>query len=222
MRSASAAILFLILFLSNSLLAQEPRIYDNPQIGAGIYIAGKAGVNGVESPEDRKNKFALNNIPDFGIKLQWKKAAGGKVALLFDLGYSSYSYYVEHIPTSADYKHNYYFLNLGPTVKFRFIYAGFNFGIPATANVEEREIETADLNIIAELFIGGEYTLFKDDTGEFNIYAETGYMLSPVYDNFYRFDPLKEILPGQQDNVTSQFNPRVFSISVGISYLFYF
>ncbi len=198
------------------LQAQEELHY----FSAGPYFALKAGVNGGMAPQGRRNLVAFNGVPDFGVSCFYPVSEESDLAFIFDLGYSYYAYDIKSVESGKVYNNRFGYISFATTLHYNGILAGFNFGLPANANFGEK-IGTDKLNFMAELRVGYMYPLMLNiDDGSLNLYMLAGYMLTGIYDNFGKDDPLREYIPPvAPQNITNKFNPRAVSLLLGISYL---
>jgi hypothetical protein len=186
----------------------------------GPYLGLKAGVNGGKNLDGRKNAFSFNGIPDFGASAFYYFDQDRTLGLACDLGMSSYTFGIKNIAGNKNFTEKFSYITLNPGFYFwRFVF-GFNFGIPVSGSYGS-DISTSKLSPLVELRLAGVIPVFSDETGTLNVNIQGGYMLTGVFKDFGQNDPLMtEIPPVPPQMITSSFNPRVVSLSVGISYLF--
>ena len=216
-------ILILLVFSSYDLFSKDKEKC-NP-IGIGPYLAFKMGINGNENPLGRKNGLSFNGIPDFGISTKIPINENGKLGVGFDLGYSTYSYLIKQTPEDGtlEYKHSYSYLTFGTNFCFDFVRLGFNFGIPMAADFGA-EIDVARIaSPLIEVRVGVAYPVLEDETGTLNVVFYAGYMLTGIYYDFTKDDPVKTLIqPKSYDIYSNQYNPHAASAMLGFSYLFNF
>ena len=207
--------LFALLIILNDLKAEPGQL-----LSVGPFLTFKGGVNGSEVLKGRKNKVTFNSIPDFGASCFVPLNETGKLAVIVDLAYSSYSFGIKDANGTKEFTENFSYVSLSPNFYFQGFYIGFNFGMPAAADFGST-IDVGKIATLTEIRVGGKIPLYTDDTGTLNFIIQGAYMLSGVFSDFENNDPLKnEIPPIPPDKLASQYNPRVVSASLGISYLF--
>lgn len=205
----------LFTFLSLSSAAKAIDMQLGPMVGV------RAGVNGVDTPENRQNGMAFGKLPDFGITANIPLSKSNKIGLHANLGYHTYSYAIKDYNSGDKYAHNLSYFAINPNLYFNGFVMGFNIGIPMSGDVEGKSIETGDLNMLFEFRMGGHINLMEDETGSLNIFFYAGYMLNNVIDDFPKNDPLKGIIPySPEQTISDDLNMRAASICVGFNYLF--
>jgi len=215
MKKLIAAIATFLLSLS-ALCAQGSPSFVN----VGPYFDFKAGINGGNVQSGRKNGVGFYPIPDFGFRGFLPLKSDYSLGLSCDLGYSSYSYALIDVRNDKKYDFNYGYITLNPCFFISYAGFGFNFGYPLHADFGE-SISTDKINILAEFQLMGYYPIMYDEEVEMSVFAKLGYMLTGVYKEYDEDDPLKGKVPDlPPDETTNVFNPRVLSLSVGLSYLF--
>lgn len=200
---------------------------DNYNMCIGTYISAKMGINGVNPPNGRQNGINFNSLPDFGMEYYVPLSMTSQLGLLFDLGYSTYSYKIKAYPYLLNtfitwdsvFTHQYSYVTLGTNLFFDGMTLGFNIGFPSSAKLMTATIKTSDLSTILELTIGGRINLFGDETGRFTLYINGGYMISGIYKDFAKSDPINNLFKPPQ-TLTNIFNPRAASLSLGLNYMF--
>jgi hypothetical protein len=213
-------LLYFILFpvLSLSLISENG---SGPFLG--VFTGFKEGISGVSTPSGRKNGFAFTGVPDFGIKGEHIIIPAVPLIIGADLGYSNYSFYIKESKASdteiKEYKHKFSYISLAPYLRFDIISLGFAFGVPIAAEYGP-DLDVSKLNIMAEIRAGATFKLYEDNSGKLNIYFEAGYMLTGIFSDYGKDDPLLTIIPPKAPQIISnEFNPRAVSLTLGISYL---
>ncbi len=210
-----------LIFITAILLTGNARAQQGIEAGIGPAISLKSGINAIESPPGRENKFAFSSIPDLGISTIFHFYGSDKLGAGLNLLYASYFYNVESNADGNTYKVMLSYYSFTTYFKFDFITMGFNFGIPASAKAEEK-LDVENIKILTEFRLGFIYPLLNDETGRLNIFLNAGYMLTGIYDKYTENDPLPEQAPVPEGQLTENFNPRVLSISLGFNYLIKF
>ena len=214
--SKSALILFLVIMFYNS-NAQ----YNYP-LSAGPFLSAKTGYNTSYSPWERKNLLGFNGLPDFGFSFYIPASDEFKLGWMFDFALSTYSYRVKGINDEKKFSLKYSYFALCPGFHYSGIYAGINLGLPVFADYGVK-LESDKLNILAEVRVGGIIPVIEDETGRVNILFHCGYMLTGIYKDFVKDDPLLQHFPPDSlQNITSEFNPHAISLSLGLNYMFNF
>jgi hypothetical protein len=207
----------LVIAMSLNIFSQEQT---QKHLSVGPYFAFKGGVNGSNVQEGRKNAISIYPVPDFGATAFLPLIEDYSLAVSCDVGYSAYSYSLKDGSLGTKYDFHYGYLSLSPNFYFLYFFLGFNFGYPLHADFGET-IDTKDLNIMAEFRVGVTYPLIYDESVSMNIFANAGYMLTGIYKNYQKGDPLKVLVPNiPPDFTTEAYNPRPVSFSIGLNYLF--
>ncbi len=197
--------------------AQEYRSFS-----AGPYLGFKAGVNGGNVMDGRKNAFSFVKIPDFGVNSLILLSQENDLGVGLGLGYSSYGYKIKGINVGKEYNLTYSYLNFSSEFYFQGITMGFNFGYPIAADYGAK-IDVSKIAIMSEFKIGYIYPIMydEDEGSSLNIYINAGYMLSQIYTDFAKDDPLLQFIPEvAPEKISSKFNPRAVSVSLGMTYWF--
>lgn len=188
----------------------------------GPYFSEKFGISAITTPQGRKNGVAFSGNPGFGASAYIPFGKETNLGMTFDLGYDTYSYIMKDgNDILPDLQFKYSYLCFNPSLFFDGFTFGINFAFPMSANYEGKEIKTSMLNTVVEAKIGWTQPLYRDATGRLNFVATAGYTLGGVYNDFVQNDPLKNMYPAvPPQRITSSFNPRVASITVGFNFLF--
>ena len=206
------------IFISLALLSSSGKAQQGIVAGIGPTVSMKSGINAIESPPGRENKFAFGSLPDLGITTFFEFANSEKLGAGLDLLYSSYYYDVESNADGNKYNVRVSYYSFMPYFKFDYITMGFNFGIPASAEADD-EIDVENVMMMTEFRLGFAYPILDDDSGKLSIFLNAGYMLSGIYDKYTENDPLLNVAPVPEGEITDNFNPRALSISLGFNYL---
>ncbi|MBI5326098.1 MAG: hypothetical protein HZB41_12640 [Ignavibacteriae bacterium] len=194
----------------------------NYPLSAGPYLSAKTGYNTSYSPWERKNLFAFNGLPDFGFSFYIPASEEYKLGWMFDLGLSTYAYRIKGVSNDNKFTLKYSYFTLCPGFHYSGLYAGLNIGIPVFADYGVN-LETSKLNLLSEVRIGAIIPVIEDETGRVNILMHFGYMLTGIFKDFVKDDPLiKHFPPDSSQNFTNEFNPHTISFSLGLNYMFNF
>ena len=182
---------------------------ENFPYSIGPFITLKGGVNAADVPQNFKNGFTMNGLPDFGATGFIPFGDKSQFGLDADLGYSTYAFDIksgQNFDAISTTQISYF--TISPNIFIYGFTAGLNFGIPLSGTVKssttETDIKTEDLSLFAEFRIGGDIPLYYDETGRLNLRIQFGYFLT-----------------GQsKENYNNTFNFHPASGALGVSYLF--
>ncbi len=197
-------------------------ICESSPVFLGIYIGFKEGVNAVNTPDGRRNGFSFSSVPDVGIKIEYPLKLNLPISLYSELSYSNYSFIIKESKSSdviKSFKHRISYITFTPGIIFDIINVGFSFGLPLSANYGP-EIDLSHINTLVEVKAGANINLYQDELGVLKFNIQAGYMLSGIFSDYGTQDPLLEILPPKKpQTITDEFNPRVVSLMVGLTFL---
>ncbi len=200
---------FLAFFLLSSFSESQTRLFP---ISLGPFISMKGCVNSVEPPQGFKNDFLFADMPDFGLSFYYPFGSEQNFGLTADISYLTVRYKLKLYANpniNAKLKYNYFTFGVG-TYLSSFILS-FNLAVPLGAKVDGSilvpmgvyyPLNDDDLATVFFLRLGGAIPLVADDNGRLNLL---------VYGDYF--------LTGHSKN-DSEFNPKVASLSLGISYMF--
>lgn len=212
--------LLAILCISNCYIQAQEATQASEPLSIGPYIALKAGVNGSNVQEGRKNGMSFNGIPDAGIGFFMPLGNNGNLGLFGDLGYSLYTFDIKDIGKGTVYNNKYAYVTFSPNFQFGYFRIGFNLGIPISGKVEE-DVKNTAMNYLAEFRLTGWYPLIEDADGKLILFLTGGYMMTGIFKDYAKDDPLKKYIPViPPDYTTNKFNLRAISASIGINYMF--
>ncbi len=188
-------------------------------ISVGPSIGVKMGTNSAPAMIERESEMKFNKMPDLGLMGFWQLGTAGNMGIGLNLAYYSYGYGIK--TKSGDrYEFSYSYASISPFFDFHNITMGFTFGYPLKGKFVS-DIPSENLRIMSEFNLGYMLPVINEDNSSLNIYINTGLMLSNVFYDFVQNDPMKGISPAVHPDIASEkFNPRIFSISFGINYLF--
>ncbi len=215
MRKLIIVVLLLIAF-------DKPIHCQNAPFYIGVCLGFKEGINAVNTPDGRRNGFAFNSIPDAGIKFYYPLDSNSPISLYTELGYSNYSFIIKESKLSdpiKSFKHHFAYLTITPGIIFDIINLGIKFGFPITANYGP-VIDLSKIGTLVEVNAGANINLYSDDIGILNLNIQAGYMLTGIFKDYSKDDPLIDIIPPKKSQeITNEFNPRAASLLVGLSFL---
>ncbi len=208
-------ILAIIIIPASGLYAQ---LIQNLSVGPTLGF--KFGTNYNIQMEGRTDEMKIAKMPELGVSVYSDLTEDGNLGVGIDLLYNSYSNRIVINETKENFDFNYSYLTISPKVIFHNFTLGFTFGYPLSANFGN-DISTDNIRFLTEFNLGYSYPVLVDDFSRFNIYIKTGLMLSSVFYDFPNNDPLLNISPAQAPEIhTEKYNPRLFSISIGLNYQF--
>lgn len=200
----------------------QPILSQTNPIFLGVYFGFKEGVNAVNTPDGRRNGFAFNSIPDAGIKFEYPLGSNSSISLYSELGYSNYSFIIKESKSSDNtqsFKHHFSYLSLTPGIIFDIINIGISFGLPISANYGPN-IDLSTIGALVQVNAGANINLYSDDFGSLKLNIQAGYMLTGIFKDYGENDPLIEIIPPKNPQIiTNEFNPRVASLMLGLSFV---
>jgi hypothetical protein len=217
-------ILYLIFFsiniFSQDNLMQNTAQKENYPVGIGPFFSFKAGVNGNYTLDGRQNRASFNGIPDFGINSYFPLSQTSLLGVSIDLAYSTYSFTFKNFHTSDKYTQSTSYVTINPMFHFYQFQIGLNFGVPVKSDISET-VSTSKIRAISEIRVGFTYPLLSYDEGRLSSFIQAGYMLSGLYYDYGRDDPLKEKIPAvPPQEISNKYNPRTISCSIGLIYHF--
>lgn len=215
-------IIILIAFFSIifNAAAQDEDLYP---LSIGPLLSGKFGINGVDTPLGRQNGLAVSPLPDFGITAYLPTSNYANLGALISIEYASYSFMLNDFDRNIKYQHNLQYVTFSAAFYFDKFWLGFGAGLPLGANYEGIEISSNILTIITDVRIGFMYPIYYDEDARLNLFIEGAYMLTGIYKDYPKNDPLAAVIPPfKSDPITDVFNPRAASIRIGFNYMFHF
>lgn len=218
-------LLSIILFLCAAQVAfaqdeMEPESPEDTYIRFGPYFAIKAGVNGANIPDGRKNAVAFNGIPDFGGIFFYPLSATSPLGLTCDLSYTTYAFRIKGAVVDREFTNKFSYVSLCPSLYFSGVMLGFSFGIPTAANYGA-DIPVGDISLKTEVVLSTLINLKSTDIGDLYFFGRAGYVLRGLFKDYPADDPLlKWIPPTPPATVTNKNNPRPVSLQLGIAYMF--
>lgn len=216
----SLIILAIFVLAAEAVPAQQINSFIEPSVKIGPRIGIKGGVNAIGTPSGRRNGLLISNIPDIGLNAYIPLSSDSPLGAIIGMSYSTYSYKIIRHEDDYEYDHRYSYLLVSPNIAFDFLRAGFNFGIPMSAEYGE-DIDTDALNLMVEFEIGAEFELWGDETGSFNAFIGAGLMLTGIYNDYKNNDPLLDAIPPHDpETIVEIHNHRAASVKIGFSYLF--
>lgn len=213
----------------------------------GPYVAAKGTIK-TSAAQGTKTGPAFNVPPDLGAQILAPIPGASWLKFGVDVGLATYSYDSKPERNADDdntLREQYQFINVFPHLNLYGVVLGVNIGMPSSAQAKSLSgnVESAygtvttvgGMNIVLpddpdapgydpskylasmlEFRIGGSIPLVTSSTGKLNLNIMAGYTLNGLFTNGRNY-------LGAYDNLTSYdetLNPRMASISLGVSYLF--
>lgn len=178
--------------------------------GFGLFVAGKAGVNTLDSPEGIKNGMSINGMPDIGLQVYVPFGGESNIGATLDMAYLAYSYkFKVYKNESVNWTDNISYFSISPNFHLSGFILGFNFGFPISAEsgTSNYFFNTANMNTWIDVHFGGLIPVYKDNFGRVNLYIQGEYALSEVFTNKVDYNSIP-------------FNIQPAALKIGISYIF--
>lgn len=176
----------------------------------GLFVSGKGCVNTVDPPQGIKNDFQISPLPDIGVAFYYPFSSERNFGIIADLSYLTTAFkYKLYNNSSINWRNEFHYFNIGVGTYLSGFFLSLNLGIPLSGkgsymNSSVVNFDTKDLNTIFQLRVGGAIPLVQDEVGRLNLLIYGDYSVNGSMAN---------------DN---NFNPRIASLSLGLSYLFNF
>jgi hypothetical protein len=212
----------------------------------GPYLAAKGSIK-TSAAEGTKTGPAFNVPPDLGAQILAPIPGASWLRVGLDVGLATYSYESKQESNATDdntLREKYQFVNVFPHLNLYGVVLGVNIGLPSSASAEslsgEKRAVTGTLsqvggmNVVVpdnptaegydpskylatmlEFRIGGSIPLVTSSTGILNLNIMAGYTLNALFTNGRNYLGAYE---GTSYDET--LNPRVASLSLGLSYVF--
>jgi len=100
----------------------------------GPYLAMKGGINAGSVLKGRKNELAFSSVPEVGVSFNYKLNSQNHTAILFDLGYSGYSFGIQDASNGKIYTEDFSYLCIAPGFRYSVLTFNIIFGIPVNAD----------------------------------------------------------------------------------------
>lgn len=176
----------------------------------GLFITGKGCVNTTDPPQGIKNDFQMSPLPDIGVAFYYPFSNDRNFGLTADLSYLTTAFkYKLYNNSSVNWRNEFHYFNIGIGTYLSGFFLSLNLGIPLSgkgsySGSSVYDFETKDLSTVIQLRLGGAIPLMSDEVGRLNLLIFGDYNVNGVMAN---------------DN---NYNPRIASLSIGLSYLFHF
>ncbi len=176
----------------------------------GLLLTGKGCVNTVDPPQGIKNDFQVSPLPDIGISFYYPFSNDRNFGLIADLSYLTTAFkYKLYNNSSVNWRDEFHYFNIGVGTYLSGFFLSLNLGIPLSGKGYNfgpsiKDFDTKDLSTVLQLRLGGAIPLMSDEVGRLNLLIFGDYNVTGVMAN---------------DN---NYNPRIASLSIGLSYLFHF
>lgn len=176
----------------------------------GLFITGKGCVNTVDPPQGIKNDFQVSPLPDIGVSFYYPLSNERNFGLTADLSYLTTAFkYKLYNNSSVNWRNEFHYFNIGIGTYLSGFFLSLNLGVPLSgkgsySGSSTHNFDTKDLSTVFQLRLGGAIPLMSDEIGRLNLLIFGDYNINGVMAN---------------DN---NYNPRIASLSLGLSYLFHF
>lgn len=195
----------------------------NYQSSIGFELGLKAGVSVIQTPMGRQNAVELASLPDIGIVGYYPISETSLLGIKFKLDLNNYSFGMKDYNSGKVYKQSMSYISLNPNIYFAGIIFGFGFGFPVSSNYDGVAIDIGSINNLYDLRFGYSYDIYYDESARLSISLIAQYMLNPIFNDFTKNDPYKELIPEVSNyEINNSHNPRLAGISLNISYQYLF
>lgn len=201
---------FVISILASFILQWNASSQEIFPMSLGLFITGKGCVNTVDPPQGIKNDFQVSPLPDIGVAFYYPLSNDRNFGLTADLSYLTTAFkYKLYNNSSVNWRNEFHYFNIGIGTYLSGFFLSLNLGVPLSgkgsySGQSVYEFDTKDLNTVFQLRIGGVIPLMSDEIGRLNLLIFGDYNVNGVMAN---------------DN---NYNPRIASLSLGLSYLLHF
>jgi hypothetical protein len=212
----------------------------------GPYLAAKGSIK-TSAAEGTKTGPAFNVPPDLGAQILAPIPGASWLKFGVDVGLATYSYDSKPERNATDdntIREQYQFINVFPHLNLYGVVLGVNFGLPSSASAQSLSGNTESvygtvsqiggMNIVVpddpdasgydpskylatmlEFRIGGSIPLVSSSTGILNLNIMAGYTLNTLFTNGRNY-----LVAYEGTSYDETLNPRVASLSLGLSYVF--
>lgn len=174
---------FLLAYISALSQSEFARETDNYTMGIGPILGYKLGINAADTQEGVKNGVGAASMPDFGAQLYVPLDPENEMGLIIDAIYANYPYMLEY--SKVEFNDNINYIGVGANFYLSGFTVGLNVGLPmgGTRSTPDGDfdIESASLNTMFELRIGGNFTLNESNTGRMILFINGGYQINGQY-----------------------------------------
>jgi hypothetical protein len=212
----------------------------------GPYLAAKGSIK-TSAAEGTKTGPAFNVPPDLGAQILAPIPGASWLRVGLDVGLATYSYDSKPESNATDdntIREQYQFINVFPHLNLYGVVLGVNIGFPSSASAQSLSGNTESvygtvsqiggMNIVVpddpdasgydpskylatmlEFRIGGSIPLVSSSTGILNLNIMAGYTLNALFTNGRNY-----LVAYEGTSYDETLNPRVASLSLGLSYVF--
>ncbi|HRP01214.1 MAG TPA: hypothetical protein PLE30_01055 [Candidatus Kapabacteria bacterium] len=196
--------MILVALLFSSVLATFSQ--SNYPLAVGVEVGYKAGINAADVPTGTKNAVGFANTPDIGLQLYIPFKGQDNMGVLANLGYYTFPYnFTFEGVSGADAKYNASYIGLGADFFVSNFTVGVNYGIPASAKLNDFDLNTETMAGALEFRLGGHIPMMVTSSGRLNLNIRASYFLTGQF---------------QENKLIGGKNTNPASISFGLSYLF--
>lgn len=209
-------VIIISLFWLNDVFAQK--LYPL-SVGLGSDI--RSGLNISLVPQGRKLDMNISVIPDFSGSVYLPYSLDYNIGTLIDMSYSTIGHTMKDEVSGGKYESNISYLALSSSIYLEGFVAGLELGFPMSSSVDGDFNEGSLSSVIYSIRLGAMISILENEGGRLTFNALGNFMLNNVYEDYVDNDPLRDISTIRTGfPITEQHNPRVFSLSLGITYFF--
>jgi|GEM_PF-2746144 len=209
-------VIILSLFWLNDAFAQK--LYPL-SVGLGTDI--RTGLNISQVPQGRKLDMNISTIPDFNGSVYLPYSLDYNIGTLIDMSYSTIGHTMKDEVSGGKYSSNISYLTLSPSIYLEGFVAGLVIGFPMSTSVDGDFDEGSLNSVMYSIKVGSMISIMENEGGRLTFNVFGNFMLNNIYDDYVENDPLRDISTIRSGfPISEQHNPRIFSLSMGITYFF--
>jgi len=215
MKKILLIIIFSLLWLN---VCYSQKLYP---LNVGLGTNLRTGLNIAQVPQGRKLDINIGQIPDFNATIYLPYSLDYNIGTMFDLSYSTIGHTIKDELTGTQFATNISYLSISPSLFIEGFIAGFEIGIPVSSTIDGNFDEKNLNSVLYSLKLGTLISVIENDGGRLTFNIIGNFMLNGIYTNYPESDPLAGLISSRADfELTEQNNPRIFSLSLGITYFF--
>jgi hypothetical protein len=212
------------LILSSSFLYSQATKFTADEVypfGAGLFVAAKAGVNTLDSPDGIKNAYTFSSMPDIGAQIYVPFGTETNLGATLDFAYLNHGYKMHVWNDKEDnWSDKLSYFSISPNIHISGFLIGMNIGIPLSASSDIAanhkyfyEYSSDSLGLMLDIHVGALVPIVKTEFGRLNLYVQAEYPLSGVFKNDLVFS-------NPSVSTTKSFNIQPVALKFGLSYIF--
>jgi len=190
-------------------------------LGVGLFVAGKASVNTLDSPDGVKNGYVFNSIPDLGLQVYVPFGTENNLGATIDFAYLNHQYMFKlYGNEDVNWRDELAFFTISPNIHISGFFIGMNFGFPLAAKSgnenDENDYYNYDydkdnLNGLIDFHLGGLIPVYADEFGRLNLYIQAEYTMNKLFS--------KDLQTKHLTDNTQNFNIQPAGLKFGLSYI---